>query len=125
MFEKKCLETGELIYGGRSDKRFINSKARSTYNNKIQKNKSIIFKEIDKQLHLNHQILEKYYLETKGEKGVYLPKLIREGFEARIYLGPPIGPIFENRPNVYYSYVYKYTYDKESREITIKKIRIG
>ena len=122
MFEKKCLETGEIISAGRSDKKFIDSKARSKYHNKIRSEKARIFKKKDKQLHLNHEILEKYYNKTRGERGVYLSILKAEGFDPKIYLGLPIGPAFENRPLVYYSYEYKYTYDKANQEITIKKI---
>ena len=54
MFEKKCLGTGEIFRTGRSDKKFINGKARNTYHNKIKRDKARIFKKIDKQLHLNH-----------------------------------------------------------------------
>ncbi len=124
MIEKKCLETGEIFRTGRSDKRFINSKARSRYHNKIRRNKARIFKKLDKQLHLNHEILEKYYEETKGERGIYLSFLKAKGFDPKVYFGPRISPDSEYQlTDVYYSYEYKYTYDEETKKITIQKIQ--
>ena len=40
MSEKKCRETGELILSGRSDKRFIDDKARSKHHNLKNKEKN-------------------------------------------------------------------------------------
>ncbi len=63
------------ILSGRSDKRFINDKACSKYHYNKWRNKARIFRKIDKQMHLNHEILEKYYEETKGEKDTIYSKL--------------------------------------------------
>ena len=123
MIEKKCKETGAIIYSGRTDKKFADDKARSMHHNRIRREKARVFKKKDKQLHKNHEILEKYYNETKGEKGILLSFLKAVGFDPKVYLGPPMGPEFDHRPNVYYSYNYKYTYDKESKKITIQKIQ--
>jgi hypothetical protein len=123
MSEKICKETGAIIPSGRSDKKYANDKARSMHHNRIRRKSVHVYKKTDKQLHKNHEILEKYYNETKGEKGINLSFLKAVGFDPRVYLGTPMGPEFEDRPNEYYSYEYKYTYDKESKKITIKKIQ--
>ena len=122
MSEKKCKETGEIFRTGRSDKKFIDSKARSKYHNKIRSEKARVYKKIDKQLHTNHEILERYFIETKGEKGIYLSFLKAVGFDPKVYFGPPMGPEFESKSNTYYSYQHTYTYDKESQKITIQRI---
>ena len=122
MFEKKCRETGEIIRSGRSDKKFINDKARSKYHNKIRSEKARNFKQIDKQLHLNYEILDKYYKESNGEP-IHLSTLEEEGFDFKVYLGTPIGTDSDYPlPDLFYSYEYRYTFHKEVRKIIINKI---
>ena len=124
MVEKKCLQTGMPILSGRSDKRFIDDKARSKFHYDKRKDKTRIFRKIDKQMHLNHEILDEYYKETKGEKGILLSFLKVRGFDPTIYFGPRISIESEHRlTEVCYSYEYKYTYNKENKKITIQKIQ--
>ena len=112
------------ILSGRSDKKFIDDKARSRYHYNIKREKARVYNKIDKQMHLNDEILEKYYEETKGAKGILLSFLKAWGFDPTIYFGSRISPDSEYRPTeVNYSYNYKYTYDKETKKITIQKIQ--
>ena len=124
MIEKKCMQTGISILSGRSDKKFIDDKARSRYHYNKRREKARVYNKIDKQMHLNDEILEIYYEETKGEKGILLSYLKAWEFDPTIYFGPRISPDSEYRPTEeYLSYNYKYTYDRETKKITIQKIQ--
>ncbi len=107
MSEKKCRETGELILSGRSDKRFIDDKARSKHHNLKNKEKNQVFIRADKQLHINHFLLEKYYEYSKGERGISLDYLEKEGFDPKVYFGPHVDLGSEPSLNsIRYSYKY-------------------
>ena len=124
MSEKKCRETSEPILSGRSDKRFINDKARSKFHYKKNKEKNEVFLRRDNQLHINHFLLEKYYEWTKGESGIPLDFLEKQGFDPMVYLGPYIDldsePVTNSRR---YSYKHYFTYEKVSKKIFIQKIQ--
>ena len=120
---KKCLNSGEPIHSGRSDKKFYNDLNRSRYHNKKRKEKLEIFKKIDEQLHLNHEILEKYFELTKGEKGIPLDYLEKQGFDPKCHLGIPYKLGEDTEPDTFfYSYRYKFRYDRESNSIWINRI---
>ncbi len=123
---KKCLNSGEHILGGRSDKKFFNDLNRSRYHNKKRKEKLRTFKKTDNQLHINHEILEKFYELTKGErKGIPLELLLKEGFDHKIHFGIPVKIDAKLRArSTYYSYEYAYSYNWEEKEITIFKSRL-
>ncbi len=124
MSEKKCWETGEPILSGRSDKRFIDDKARSKHHYLKNKEKNEVFVRRDKQLHINHFLLEKYYEWTKGERGIPLDFLEKQGFDPKVYFGPYTG--LDSEPDTSsrrYSYKHYFTYDKESNKILIQKIQ--
>jgi len=120
---KKCLNSGEPIPGGRSDKKFYDDKNRSRYHNKKRKEKLGTFKKTDNQLHLNHEILEKYFELTKGEKGIPLDYLEKQGFDPTCHLGVPLKLGKYTEPDTFfYSYRYKFRYDSGSNSIRINRI---
>ena len=120
---KKCLNSEKPILGGRSDKKFSNDLNRSRYHNKKRKEKLEIFKENDNQLHLNHEILEKYFKFTKGEEGIPLDYLEKQGFDPTCHLGIPYKLDEYTRPDIFfYSYRYKFRYDWKSNSIRINRI---
>ena len=122
---KKCLNSGGPIPGGRSDKNFYNDLNRSRYHNKKRKEKLRIFKKIDYQLHINHEILEKYFELTKGEEGIPLELLLKEGFDHKIHFGVPVKIDAKLRAkSTYYSYEYAYYYKWEKKEIIIFKRKL-
>ena len=83
-----------------------------------------IFKEIDNQLHLNHEILEKYFELTKGEEGIPLDYLEKQGFDPTCHLGIPYKLDEYTKPDTFfYSYKYKFVYDKGNNSIKIYKIQ--
>lgn len=117
---KKCLHSGECIPGGRSDKKFSNDLNRSRYHNKKRKEKLGIFKKTDNQLHINHEILEKYSELTKGEEGIPLDYLEKQGFDPKCYLGVPRKLGEDTNPDTFfYSYKHKFRYDRDSNSIRI------
>ena len=121
---KKCLNSGEPIPGGRSDKKFSNDLNRSRYHNKKRREKLLTFKRVDNQLHLNHEILEKYYRLTNGEKSIPLELLLKEGFTRKWHLRPPFELNEDTKPDTFfYSYKYKFVYDKGNNSIKIYKIQ--
>ncbi|MCK4817873.1 hypothetical protein KA005_19030 [bacterium] len=117
---KICLNSGEPILGGRSDKKFSNDLNRSRYHNKKRKEKLRIFKNIDNQLHLNHEILKKNFELSKGEKDISLDYLEKQGFDPKCHLGVPRKLGEDTEPDtIFYSYQHKYRYDRESNSIRI------
>lgn len=121
---KKCLNSGEPIPGGRSDKKFSNDLNRSRYHNKKRREKLRIFKKTDNKLHLNHEILEKFYELTKGEEGIPLDYLEKQGFDPKCHLGGPYKLGEDTEPDTFfYSYKYKFRYDWKTNSIRIKKIQ--
>jgi len=121
MIEKKCKQTGQPIISGRSDKKFINDKARSKYHYQKRKEKNLIFESIDKQLHLNHDILERFFEYSKGVKGIPLDILEKKGFDPLVYFGSRIDLDTALSSKIYYSYRYQYTYNKKEKKIYIKE----
>ena len=121
MNEKKCKQTGQPIISGRSDKKFINDKARSKYHYLKNKEKNKIFERRDKQMHKNHFILDKYYIENG--KGIPLDFLIQQGFDPKVYFGHYSDFDSEQDLITYrYSYNYEFRYEKDSKRIIIKKM---
>ena len=119
---KNCQNSGKPINGGRSDKNFYNDLNRSQYHNKKRKEKLWIFKKTDSQLHLNHEILEKYYELTNGEKGIPLDYLEKQGFDPKCCLGVPHKLGEDTEPDTFfYSYKYKFKYDWKTNSIRINK----
>jgi len=124
MSEKKCKETGLPILNGRSDKKFINDKARSKYHYKKNKEKNELFILRDNQLHINHFLLDEYYEQTKGERGIPLDYLEKLGFDPKVYFGPYTELDSELETNSRrYSYKHYFTYDEETNKIFIQKIQ--
>jgi len=124
MDEKLCKQTGQPIISGRSDKKFINDKARSKYHYFKKKEKNEIFKSRDKQMYKNHVILERYYFENS--EGIPLDFLIQLGFDPKVYFGHYRD--FDSEPDLStyrYSYKYMFRYNKESKRVEIKKIKWG
>jgi len=117
---KKCLNSGEPILGGRSDKKFYDDLNRSRYHNKKRKEKLGIFKKTDNQLHLNHAILKTYFDLTRGEKDVSLDYLEKQGFDPKCHLGVPRILCKDTEPGtIFYSYQHKYRYNRENNSIRI------
>ena len=122
MEPKRCLECGKPIYEGRADKKFCDDTCRSRYHNKGETDSDWIIMKLDQQSHLNHEILAKYYPLSEGKKGIPLDIIVKDGFDPKVHFGCPIRIDAQRRPLfMYFSYRYKYRYDRENNEITIYK----
>lgn len=74
-----CLECGEKIIG-RSDKKFCNDSCRSAYNNKKNKDSSILMRNINNKLRKNFRILSQQKF-VDGKAKVTKQNLFIDGFD--------------------------------------------
>jgi hypothetical protein len=81
-----CLHCGGILEG-RSDKKFCSIRHKNAHHNIQNRQKNVPYKMVDKQLHLNHKVLQKYYELSQGE--IYLDEkpLILAGFDSRYFVG--------------------------------------
>lgn len=76
---KNCLECGEAIIG-RSDKKFCDDACRNLFNNKINKDKTNLMRNINNRLRKNFHILsEQKFIEGKAK--TTKNKLLSSGFD--------------------------------------------
>lgn len=80
-----CLNCGEPITKGRSDKKFCNPGCKDAYNNASKSEEHKEIGRIDTILKKNRRILKKLFDPEKGETIVHKDALVREGFNFKYY----------------------------------------
>lgn len=98
MKTKKCLECGEVVKG-RIDKKFCSDYCRNTYNNKINKDRKNLIRNINNRLRKNYKILSE--LNQKGKTKVSRTKLYDRGFDFQLFTS-----IYTTKTGNTYFYVY-------------------
>ena len=121
MEKKRCLHCHSPIYEGRVDKIFCNDICRSRYHNNHNSDSDWIIHRMNLQSQLNNDIMDKFYPQSLGRKGIPLQKLILEGFNHKVHFGIPIKINGTRRPTTFYTYKYRYEYNPDNEEIIIYK----
>jgi len=108
---RKCLWCNEHILEGRSDKFFCNPKCKNALNNKKNKEKNLVFKQTDKYLHRNWEILDELYSLSEGEKYIDRLLLTTKAFRTIYFTG------MEREPTtgVIKYIVYNYSYEVDTK----------
>lgn len=100
--QKSCLECGEKIVG-RVDKKFCSDYCRNAYNNKMNKDKTNLVRNINNRLRKNYRILEELNPDekTKASKA----KLLAKGFSFEYFTS-----IYTTKTGNTYYFVYDQGY---------------
>ena len=120
MTAKFCVECGEEIGQGRSDKKFCSSVHKSRYHNMERKRKhqAAGIDDGDRILRSNRDVLERYHETSIRNDGVERLELISKGFDPTFYTGAKKS----NDSEIHYI-VYNFTwwYDRPRDKIIILK----
>lgn len=106
---KMCLECSERILG-REDKKFCGDGCRNSYNNKKNKDKTNLMRNINNKLRKNYRILSELNPENKSK--ITQAKLVAENFDFKYFTS-----VSQTKKGA----VYYFVYDQGYREITKKK----
>jgi len=100
--QKNCLECEEKIVG-RIDKKFCSDHCRNAYNNKINKDKSNLVRNINNRLRKNYRILEE--LNPTDKTKTSRTKLLAKGFSFDYFTS-----IYTTKTGTVYYFVYDQGY---------------
>lgn len=82
---KECLHCQLPFKAGRVDKKYCDGYCRTSYNNKIKKNAPKLVKVINLSLMQNRNVLEKIFLQKKGNCKVHENVLKELGYDHRYF----------------------------------------
>ncbi len=100
MEQRVCLECKQPLTG-RADKKFCDDQCRSTYNNRMNSNKSGLMRQINSILRKNRQVLAESCPEGKSK--IKKEKIISKGFNTKYHTH-----IYTTREGSVYHYCYDY-----------------
>ena len=85
--QKRCLQSHLVINNGRADKKFYSIKYKNAYHNERNRKKALVFKNDDKHLHKNWDVLNMYYEQSLGNEYIPIIPLYQQGFDPSYYCG--------------------------------------
>jgi hypothetical protein len=84
--QRRC-QYCKSILKGRSDKKFCDISCKNAFHNPLNRNLQQKFKNDDRKLHNNYQVLYRFYEHSKGLEFIQLRPLLQEGFDPRFFVG--------------------------------------
>ncbi len=97
--ERTCLTCGEELRG-RSDKKFCGDDCRNNHNNKRNRDKNNLMRNVNKTLRNNRIILERFY--ANGKTKVHYNKLRDSGFKFSYFTN-----IYQTQSGKSYNFCYE------------------
>ncbi len=113
---KTCLECNQKIRG-RADKKFCSDYCRNTYNNKLNRDKNNLMRNVHNRLRKNYRILEK--LNPTGKTTVQKNVLQNMGFNFTYFTS-----IYTTKKGTVYYFIYDQGYlplEEKDKYVLVKK----
>ena len=99
---KKCLECGRELFG-RSDKRFCSDQCRTSYNNRLNSDRTNYMRKVNRILRKNRKIL--HDLNPHGKTKIHREKLMTRGYNFTFHTN-----IYTTRSGTAYYFCYDQGY---------------